>query len=217
MRMGCSGGSRGWFARVLLRGDDRKLLALNNGSGNRGVEERRKHKDARADGLASADLVEACAGFVDLVVDFDLPAHTIEFADLMRTVRLARQIGQEEAIALGRGDTDQAATNADSAPRPTVTSASMACPSSTTMSSSKSASKSAPSASRESAEPRTRRFTVGFQLSFRRTTNLTCTRVALRQSARCAHTPGRSGDRFHDGLVDSIRCGLSCSLAGVIL
>ena len=84
------------------------------------------------------------ARLIDLVVDLDLPADAIEVADLMRAVRLPGHVREEEAVALRRGNADQSTSNFHGA-RPTVTSASMAWPSRTTISSSSSVSKSAPS------------------------------------------------------------------------
>ena len=85
---------RGWFAGALLGSHYREFFALNDGPRDRGVEERREHKDARAHRSACADLV-------------NLPADSIDLANLMWAVCLARYVRKKEAIPLRRGNADQ--------------------------------------------------------------------------------------------------------------
>ncbi len=58
-------------------------------------------------GFACRDLIESRACLVDLVVDFDLPADSVEVADLVRPVRLARNVREEEAVALRGGNANR--------------------------------------------------------------------------------------------------------------
>ena len=57
------------LAGVFFGADDSEFLALNDGPGNRGIEERRDQQNARAHGFSRADLVETRTGFVDFVID----------------------------------------------------------------------------------------------------------------------------------------------------
>ncbi len=63
---------RGGVSGILLGHDDSKLLALNDGSSNCGVEERREYEDVHADGCARTDLVESRACFVDFIAAWRL-------------------------------------------------------------------------------------------------------------------------------------------------
>lgn len=101
-----------WRARcrltwIRLGRDDGELFALNNSPCDGGIEERRNYENAGTDGLARADLVEARTCLVDFVVDLDFPAHAVEVTDLVWSVRPARNVREEEAIALRRRNADQ--------------------------------------------------------------------------------------------------------------
>lgn len=92
-----AGGSR-LFESELVRDE-----ACEHGADHGGVHER-----TRSVRRLGADLVEVVARLVELVVGFDLPAHTVDVGDLVGTHRWGK-IGKVEAIApVGRGDPHQA-------------------------------------------------------------------------------------------------------------